>query len=464
MQKSSLPVGVKTLHKYYKESKTLDMDCPVQRAGGQWNNLSMSLLIHSMLTDYIIPNLYFRKEVKDGTSFLSVLDGKQRLSTVFSFIQDEWSLHAKTPKVVYDGTEYDIALKTFSELDEDLKSAILGYRFPAFQLENCTDDEVEETFARLNAGTPLSKIQQARPKMGMKMAEWCNGLVAQDFFQKSLNLTVAQLRREDDFLMLITGMMLLDNRYEKCFLIKTSASAAECVRFAEYMKINYTQEKKDDMELLAEYLSETFKGAEYKYLKKNNIPIIMYNAQIAIEKGISEEEYLNVVDEFYNNDCTQAYEEASGSGNVKLVNINVRLKELLSYLMQRLPQYFEDESKALADPAVETSDAVEKAEDNSDDAMSVEDSEDSSENSASADDKKYVLFKVSTDIVGQENEDVYAVDNTDEDYLDSVGYDLSKDNAESFGIEDEEQFHYSWEILDKTREEIEEEYGEVLNV
>ena len=229
----------------------------------------MSLLIHSMLTDYIIPNLYFRKEVKDGTSYLSVLDGKQRLSTVFSFIQDEWSLHAKTPKVVYDGIEYDIALKTFSELDEDLKSAILGYRFPAFQLENCTDDEVEETFARLNAGTPLSKIQQARPKMGMKMAEWCNGLVAQDFFQKSLNLTVAQLRREDDFLMLITGMMLLDNRYEKCFLVKTSASAAECVRFAEYMKNNYTQEKKEDMELLAEYLSETFKGAEYKYLKKN---------------------------------------------------------------------------------------------------------------------------------------------------------------------------------------------------
>lgn len=463
MQKSSLPVGVKTLHKYYKESKTLDMDCPVQRAGGQWNNLSMSLLIHSMLTDYIIPNLYFRKEVKDGTSFLSVLDGKQRLSTVFSFIQDEWSLHAKTPKVVYDGTEYDIALKTFSELDEDLKSAILGYRFPAFQLENCTDDEVEETFARLNAGTPLSKIQQARPKMGMKMAEWCNGLVSQGFFQKSLNLTVPQLRREDDFLMLITGMMLLDNRCEKCFLIKTSASAAECVRFAEYMKTNYTQEKKENMELLVEYLNETFKGAEYKYLKKNNIPIVMYNAQIAIEKGISEEEYFNVVDEFYNNDCTQAYEEASGSGNVKLVNINVRLKELLSYLMQRLPQYFKDESKALADPAVETSDAVKKNEDNSDDAMSVEDSENSSEKSASADDKKYVLFKLSTDTVGQENEEVYAVDNTDEDYLDSVGYDLSKDNAESFGIEDEEQFHYSLEILDKTREEIEEEYGEVLN-
>lgn len=380
MQKSSLPVGVKTLMKYYTDSKTLDMDCPVQRAGSQWNNLTSSMLIHSMLADFIIPNIYFRKETKAGTSYLSVLDGKQRLSTVFSFIQDEWSLHAKTPKVVMDGVEYDLALKTFSELDEDLKAAILGYRFPAFQLENCTDEEVEETFARLNSGTPLSKIQQARPRMGMQMAEWCNGLVAQDFFQKSLNLTLAQLRREDDFLMLVTAMMLLDNRYSGGFAIKTSASAAECVRFSESIKNNYSQEKKEDIELLVEYLNEAFKGAEYKFLKKNNIPIIMYNAQIAIEHGISEEEFLNTIVEFYDKDFSEAYLEASGSGNVKMININVRLKELLSYLMKRLPQYFKEESEGLEDPAVEASEAVEKSEDNSDNAMSEEDSEEGSEN------------------------------------------------------------------------------------
>ncbi len=130
MQKSNLPVGIKTLYKYYSESKTLDMDCPIQRVSGQWNNLAASMLIHSILSDYIIPNLYFRKESKDGRNYLSVLDGKQRLSTVFSFINDEWMTHAKTPKVVLDGEEYDISLKKFSELDNDIQSAIMGYRFP----------------------------------------------------------------------------------------------------------------------------------------------------------------------------------------------------------------------------------------------------------------------------------------------------------------------------------------------
>lgn len=460
MQKSSLPVGVKTLHKYYTDSKTLDMDCPVQRAGNQWNNLSMSMLIHSMLEDFIIPNIYFRKEVKDGTSFLSVLDGKQRLSTVFSFIQDEFSLHAKTPKVVYDGTEYDIALKTFSELDEDLKSAILGYRFPAFQLENCTDEEIEETFARLNAGTPLSKIQQARPKMGMALADWCNKLVAQDFFQKSLNMTVAQLRREDDFLMLITAMMLLDERSADGFTIKTSASAAECVRFAEHIKNNYSQEKKEDIELLVEYLNEAFKGAEYKFLKKNNIPIVMYNAQLCIEHGVSEEEFLNTVVEFYDNDCTEAYLEASGSGNVKMVNISIRRKELLSYIMDTLPKYFENNSDIPSDfkEQLEQSDSmpsdkVENSEDNSEEVTSDE-----------APAKSYVLFKISTSINNQEVENAYEVETTDSEYLDSVGYDIAKANVEALGVEDEEQLYSDWMILDKTREEIEEEYGEVLNV
>ncbi|MBQ2883454.1 MAG: DUF262 domain-containing protein [Alphaproteobacteria bacterium] len=348
MQKSSLPVGVKTLLKYY-EGNTLDFDSPVQRKSEQWTNLQMSMLIHSMLADFIIPNLYFRKESKDGTNYLSVLDGLQRLSTVFSFIKDEWTTHAKTPKVTLDGVEYDIALKKFSELDEDIKSAILGYRFTTYQLENCTDEEIEETFARLNAGTPLSKIQTARPKMGIELADWCNKLVSADFFQKSLNLTVAQLRHEDDFLMLVTGMMLLDSMYKDGFEIKTSASSAECVRFAESIKNNYPQEKREDMELLVDYLSVAFGGVEYKFLKKNNVPIIMYVAQVAIINGISEEEFLNTVVEFYDNDCTEAYKEASGSGNIKLANIIVRIRELRDYLISCLPKYFEDDDEIPAD-------------------------------------------------------------------------------------------------------------------
>lgn len=508
MQKSNLPVGIKTLYKYYSESKTLDMDCPIQRASGQWNNLAASMLIHSILSDYIIPNLYFRKEFKDGKNYLSVLDGKQRLSTVFSFINDEWMTHAKTPKVVLDGVEYDISLKKFSELDNDVQSAVMGYRFTSYQLENCTDEEIEETFARLNAGTPLSKIQQARPKMGMELADWCNKLVESPFFQTTFNLTVAQLRREDDFLMLLTSMMLLDTRYPDGFSIKTSASAAECVRFAEHIKNNYPEEKRKAIEELVSYLNLAFQGNTYKFLRKNNIPIVMYNAKIAVEHQVPANEYANVVIQFFENNCNEAYNEASGSGNVKLINIHIRLKELLGYLMSELPQYFEKEGSILVDSKQQKESSSENVEEKEETSISQEESNNeceiseeiidnegviseesidnenkdlvenvnnegaaSNENMTNKDKKcLYVLFHLRTNRVGEEQDDVYEVESIDEDYLNTLGYELAEDNAHLYGTEqeeeiEEEQFSYSWEVLEgMTKEEIEEEYGKIFSI
>lgn len=477
MQKSSLPVGIKTLYKYYTESKTLDLDCPIQRASGQWNNLAASMLIHSILSDYIIPNLYFRKESRDGTNYLSVLDGKQRLSTVFSFIDDEWMTHAKTPKVVFDGEEYDISLKKFSELNDDLKSAIMGYRFTNYQLENCTDEEIEETFARLNAGTPLSKIQQARPKMGMSLADWCNKLVASDFFQKSLNLTLAQLRREDDFLCLLTTMMLLDDKYYNDFAIKTSASAAECVRFAESIKNNYSEDKKETVELLVEYLNEAFGSEEYKFLRKNNIPIVMYVGFVALNKGVTAEEYKSCVVDFFEKGCSEAYNEASGSGNVKMVNVNIRLKELLGYIASALPNYFEDVS--------ENSEVTEQ-EQTSDDATGstgilnqeeidkhIEEAEKEGLDEQTSDtaivtpvevEPEYVLYHLTTGREDQEEDVVYEVYGVVPDYLNDIGFELAVKNAEAYGVDISENAsdNYSWEILeDMTKEEIEEEYGAI---
>lgn len=342
MRKSSLPVGVKTLMKYH-EGGTLDLGNPVQRAAGQWNNLQQSLLIHSMLADFIIPNLYFSKVQKEGGTVLSVLDGLQRLDTVFHFCQDGFILHPKTPDVILDGVAYKIALKKFSELAEDVKSAILGYRFTSYQLEDCTDEEIEETFARLNSGTPLSKIQQARPVLGVSLAAFFNRLAAHDFFQKSLNLTIAQLRREDDFLILLTAAMLLEDLHYGDFKIKVTASAAECVRFAGEVRDDYAQEKMELLEGVVGYLDGAFGSREYKFLRKNNAPVVMYVAVDAMGHGVSAEDYGRCVEGFFEGGCTEGYNAASGSGNVKMVNVETRLRELAGYVRAQFPENFPKE-------------------------------------------------------------------------------------------------------------------------
>lgn len=97
----------------------------------------------------------------------------------------------------------------------------------------------------------------------------------------------------------------------------------------------------------------------------------------------------------------------------------------------------------------------------------------------------FVLFHLTTDTVGTDadnvydlpDEDVYNEDGTiNEDYLDDLGNDLAVENADSYGLLDEEDdeddcdveedagYGYTYTILDGTKEEIEEEYGGISNL
>lgn len=362
MKKSSLPVSFKTLVKY-KEEGSLCFDSSIQRSANQWSRIQKSMLIHSILGDYIIPSIYLTKESVNGENRLSVLDGKQRLTTVISFVNGEFVLSNKTPDVVVDDVKYEIASKSFSELDADLQSTIMQYRFGTYQLEDCSDEEIEETFSRLNAGTSLSKIQTARPKMGVDLSAFFNQLVAHDFFQVSLNLSLAQMRREDDLLMLITAVMLFENFRYGGFEIKTSASAAECVRFAEYIKNNYSEEKKNDIVSLVEYLDEAFGDEQYKFLRKNNIPVVMYVGLICMEHGISAEDFNDAIVAFFEN-VPDDYNINSGSGNVKMVKLRKRLSVLLDYIMSEFSESFDAEEKMLLEDNGEVQEDLNEAEDN----------------------------------------------------------------------------------------------------
>lgn len=83
----------------------------------------------------------------------------------------------------------------------------------------------------------------------------------------------------------------------------------------------------------------------------------------------------------------------------------------------------------------------------------------------------FVKMCLRTNRVGCDFDEVYEVDDnyTDEE-LTEVAHDLARDNAEMYGIfdddgdfEDEGNYWGYWERLEGTREEIEEEYGEINN-
>lgn len=301
MNKSSLPWTIKQLKTMYEDTKTLNFEHPVQRKGGQWNNLAMSLLVHSMLANYPVPAIYTIKETTDEINdkgmkiaIYYVLDGKQRLTNIFNFINGDYALHKDTPNVIIDGVEYNLADKTYADLDEEVKQEIIRFKFTVYNFEDATDDEIEEIFFRLNNGVVLSTNQKAKAKIGVEIAKFIDGLLEKKFFAEICSFTPAQLKKADDMCALMQAMMLLDDSYEY-----KSISADETLKYAISIKNKYSNEQMEELENIINYLGDVYIDKS-KWCKKINIPIIILMARKAFNQKIDCDDFLDWIEEFFN--------------------------------------------------------------------------------------------------------------------------------------------------------------------
>lgn len=177
MNKTRLTWTVANIEKMHRDKKVLSFDHPIQRKSQIWSNSQKSLLIHSMLANYPVPNVYVLREDSEqadekGKPVFNyyVLDGKQRLTCTLSYIWDEFPLDDNIPNIIVEDTEYKIAGKYFCDLDEPVQFEIKRYKFEIIAFEDCSNREVEEVFFRLNNSTALTKSQIAKCKVGVELA------------------------------------------------------------------------------------------------------------------------------------------------------------------------------------------------------------------------------------------------------------------------------------------------------
>lgn len=330
MNRSSLPVSVNTMKKWFEsDDKVLQCTLPFQRHSGMWSSILKSNLVWSMLADSYIPPIVLLKDKRGEDSKgkdifgYQVLEGQQRLiTTLFPFLNDEWTLHGSVEPVEVDGFTYDIAGRKFSELEEELQDIIKNYRFTVQAIENYTMEEAEKLYFNINSGVALSAMQKGKAKLGTELIEFLNTLLAGSFFTQGINITEKQALKEDDLLMLMQGMALLDMKNTGRDFKTISASAM--LGYAESIRGSYSEDAQQILMEIVDYLDKAF-PTKNKFLRKNNTPIVIVMASIALEQNVEAEAFRAFVNDFANS-LYPAYEEASGSGNVKITNVKQRLR------------------------------------------------------------------------------------------------------------------------------------------
>lgn len=324
MNKSNLPQGVRNLMNM-RDKNTLVFDNPIQRSTGQWSVLQKSLLIHSMLANYPIPQIYFKKyKNEENVTIFDVLDAKQRLTSVFDFIDGEYALDDDTPEVTVDGTPYDLAGLRYCELSEDVQDVLKGYRFNITCIEDASEEEIEDVFSRLNNGVGLSTVQKARTVMGTDLARWTKEMCNHGFFKYAISLTKAQIKREADLEVLLQAMLLLDSRHEGYEW--KSISVAELTKYCKSIRGKYNIDKRRMVEEILDYLFSAF-TEPHKFFKKSNIPTTMVLAKVALEHDIKPDDFYDFIDAFAEG-LSVDYIENQGSGNIKKQKTEGRLKAI----------------------------------------------------------------------------------------------------------------------------------------
>lgn len=109
---------VANIKKMYEDKKILSFDHPIQRQRKMWTQEQRSLLIHSILSNFPIPNVYVLREDSEqidekGKAIynFSVLDGKQRLTNVIAYLNGEYPLTDNILDVTIEDETYSICRK-----------------------------------------------------------------------------------------------------------------------------------------------------------------------------------------------------------------------------------------------------------------------------------------------------------------------------------------------------------------
>jgi hypothetical protein len=177
MKTNKKPFPLSTVSAANGIRKRIDTNPDFQRPA-VWSTSQKQLLIDSILREYDVPKMYWRK-LSSKPDRYDVVDGQQRLRAIWSFVDGDFALPVNAEPV--DGQA--IAGCKYDALPDDLHIRFDTYTLDVVVLEDTDENEVREMFLRLQNGTSL-KAQEKRNAMPGKMRDFVKSLTEHAFFNR----------------------------------------------------------------------------------------------------------------------------------------------------------------------------------------------------------------------------------------------------------------------------------------
>jgi hypothetical protein len=156
----------RTVWQIYRMRDRIQLDPDYQRLGNIWAPENRQLLLDTILNKFDVPKIYLHKFkqplIKVGKPYeFAIVDGKQRLETLWSFIDGKIVL-ADDFKLFRDSTVRAAGM-TYRELGQqypDLKADFDGFLLAVILIETDDLEMIEEMFSRLNEAAPLTAAEK----------------------------------------------------------------------------------------------------------------------------------------------------------------------------------------------------------------------------------------------------------------------------------------------------------------
>ena len=314
-------------------------DFPIQRKPAMWSEEGKSLLIHSILMGYPVPQILFVSQtateeicekypkLKVGETFRFIIDGSHRTTVVKSYIDDEFALSEDTPEVyiVETNETFDVSGKKFSEQDPIIKDKIMGYSLKAYTVDGslATIEEIEELLLRYNNGVALKQDQKIKAFLGMEVAKRLGEFDNNEFVSK--NAFSANQIKTDAHISAILSYLMFKSVIDKKEKI-TSYSIHEIIKFAKSFRdksIEVRMENIDGVFEVFEYGAKVLEGKKkVPFLKRANFAVVTMLFDKAKQQGIDSTLIREWFDDFVkeiNNDKENqhAFNDYAGQGTTK---------------------------------------------------------------------------------------------------------------------------------------------------